>query len=168
MIAVLPKPNKDHTLMGNYKPLSLLCSEVKLYANVLSARLESSVTTLVHHDQTGFIKTRLALDNVRRLLHVVHATNDIRSPCTVLSLDAEKAFDRSECDFQWSVLERFNLGTKFISMIQVLYANPSAMVTTGGNPCIQKLSPRMSNLAFALRPFHRTASTENQTAPFLT
>lgn len=54
MIAVRPKPNKDHTLTGNYRPLSLLCFEVKLYAKVLSACLESYMTTLVHHDQTGF------------------------------------------------------------------------------------------------------------------
>ena len=55
MIVVRPKPNKDHTLTGNCRPLSLLCSEVKLYAKVLLACLESNMTTLVHHDQTGFI-----------------------------------------------------------------------------------------------------------------
>lgn len=49
---------------------------------------------LVHSDQTGFIKSRLASDNVRRLLHVIDGAQNLISPAAVLSLDAMKAFDR--------------------------------------------------------------------------
>lgn len=49
---------------------------------------------LVHSDQTGFIKSRLASDNVRRLLHVIDGAQNLNSPAAVLSLDAMKAFDR--------------------------------------------------------------------------
>lgn len=58
---------------------------------VLATRLEIHFTKLIHNDQTGFIRTRLASDNVRRLLHIIHAASSIVPPCSVLSLDAEKA-----------------------------------------------------------------------------
>uniref|UniRef100_A0A8B9J9W2 Reverse transcriptase domain-containing protein n=1 Tax=Astyanax mexicanus TaxID=7994 RepID=A0A8B9J9W2_ASTMX len=133
LISVLLKPEKDPLSCNSYRPLSLIGSDTKLFAKVLAMRLESHMTKLVHFDQTGFIKNRLATDNVRRLLHVLDLVTDLTTPCAVVSLDAEKAFDRLKWTFLWAVLEFMGVGEKFINMIKTLYASPSAKVITGNN-----------------------------------
>lgn len=68
--------------------------------------------------------------NIRRLLNIVLSPNTSQAAEIAISLDAEKAFDRVEWDYLFSVLGKFGFGSKFISWIQHLYSAPSACVTT--------------------------------------
>ena len=58
IISLLPKPRKDHLDVNNYRPLSLLNNDCKLFAKILAKRLEKTVLTLIHLDQVGFTPGR--------------------------------------------------------------------------------------------------------------
>lgn len=59
---------------------------------------------------------------------MIYSAKDIPSSCAVLSLDAEKAFDRLEWAYLWEVLHTFNFNRTFINLIKLLYCSPKAMV----------------------------------------
>ena len=79
VITLLLKKDKKPTECGNYRPLTLLNADVKIYAKVISCCLQPHVSSLVDCDQTGFMKSHLDSDNVRRLLHVIDAATNIKT-----------------------------------------------------------------------------------------
>lgn len=84
LISLLLKKNKDPTDCSSYRPLSLLNFDLKIFAKLLARRLKRYMPMLVNPDQVGFIKSRLATDNVRRLLHITEAATDNETPMSVL------------------------------------------------------------------------------------
>lgn len=129
-ITVLLKPDKNALDCSSYRPISLLNVDVKILSKVLASRIENIIPDIISQDQTGFIKGRHSFINIRKLLNVVHSPASESNPEVVISLDAEKAFDRVEWEYLFAVLDKFGFGSKFISWIRLLYHQPKAAVVT--------------------------------------
>lgn len=68
-ITVILKEGKDKMMCSSYRPISLLNTDIKLYAKILARRIKGLMNTLVHPDQVGFTTRREGRDNgVRTLL----------------------------------------------------------------------------------------------------
>lgn len=119
-ITLILKPGKDPLERSSYRPISLLNVDVKILAKLLASRIDTVILVVISPFQTGFIRGRHSFTNLRRLLGIMHSPASREVPEVVVSLDAEKAFDRVEWRYLFAVLEKFGFGPKFISWVQLL------------------------------------------------
>lgn len=71
VIVTIPKPGKDPEYATNYRPISLLNVDIKIFAKSLACRLANLIPTMVYPDQVGFILGRQASDATRRLINLL-------------------------------------------------------------------------------------------------
>ena len=128
-IVLLLKSGKDPALCSSYRPLSLLNADVKVLTKAIALRLENVLPSIISEEQTGFIKGRHIFFNTCTLLDIIFSKPS-DSPEIVVSMDAEKAFDRVEWGYLLAVLKKFGFGDKFISWVRLLYTSPQASVQT--------------------------------------
>uniref|UniRef100_A0A8C6UCR3 Reverse transcriptase domain-containing protein n=1 Tax=Neogobius melanostomus TaxID=47308 RepID=A0A8C6UCR3_9GOBI len=131
-ITLIAKKDKNSELCASYRPISLLGVDNKILSKILAIRLEKVMCSIVDTDQTGFIKGRNSYYNTRRLFNIIHFLNSTRMTGAVVSMDAEKAFDRVEWEYMFEILRRFGFGQNFVNWIKLLYKAPTASVLTNG------------------------------------
>ncbi|XP_053571508.1 gastrula zinc finger protein XlCGF57.1-like [Bombina bombina] len=136
-IILLPKPKKSLDPPSHYHPISLINSDVKIYAKILSNRLNLVLLDLINRDQVGFVPTREAKENAVRALYLIQ---DKEIPGIKLSIDAEKAFDHVGWDFLKATLHSMGLEPKILTRIFSLYSHPNAklFINECGNSFAQK------------------------------
>lgn len=127
-IVVIPKPGKDKTKCESYHPISLLNIVLKLYTGILASHIAHYMPELVAPDQVGFITQCQTSDNTKRILHLIEKASRIPGNYMLLTIDAEKAFDRVYWPYLEQMLTRMGLGIKMKTFILKCYCNPGATV----------------------------------------
>ena len=106
--------------------------DYKILAKIIGRRIESVLPTLIHSDQTGFIKGRFIGQNVRLLNDLMTYAESNNLPGILLFIDFRKAFDTIEWDFIQKSIEMFNFGPNIRKWISILYTNVESGVMNAG------------------------------------
>ena len=132
VISLIPKPNKDTKEIKNLRPITLLNTDYKILEKCLANRLKSSLEELINEDQKGFMANRRIGVNIRRILDAVEFCEKTDKPIVILSIDAEKAFDRIEIDSLLKSMEYFKIGQSFRKWTKLCFTGARACVINNG------------------------------------
>lgn len=132
ILTLIPKKDKDRTILGNWRPLSLLNVDYKILAKVIAERMKPYLPHIISSDQTGYVANRYIGDNLRLISDVIFHTNLKNCPGLILLVDFEKAFDTIEWSFIQRALAGFNFGEIFRKWVKILYTDISSCVVNNG------------------------------------
>lgn len=123
-ISLLPKVKdaEGRKQIGNYRPICLINSDIRLISKVIATRLNIVVGRLINPIQTGFVPGRSISDPVRAIASIVEAFSDTTdSGCAIAFLDQQKAYDRVDHQFLEETLTAFDFPLEFRRMVRALH-----------------------------------------------
>ena len=107
----------DPTLVANYRPISSMNTDCKMYTNLVNSRLSPWAVSKLHPDQKGFVPGRLITEHTRLASEVAHLSNRTDTDGYIVSLDQAKAYDRTDLSWLIRVLRAMGLCPELVDRI---------------------------------------------------
>uniref|UniRef100_A0A670KI73 Reverse transcriptase domain-containing protein n=1 Tax=Podarcis muralis TaxID=64176 RepID=A0A670KI73_PODMU len=125
-ITLIPKTETEKTQLKNYRPISLLNVDYKIFADILAKRLKKVLMEEIHKDQAGFLPGRHLSDNLRNIINSLEKLEvNINTKAVLIFVDAEKAFDNISWSFMKN-LQGMGVGEGFGNGIGAIYSEKKA------------------------------------------
>ena len=108
-------------------------TQLQNFSKTLANRIQQHFKMFTHHDQFGFTPGMQGYFIILKSINVIHHINKLKNKNhMIISIDAEKAFDKIQHPFMIKSLQKMGTEGTYLNIVKVIYDKSTANIILSG------------------------------------